>query len=91
MRDPYEVLGLPEDATPRQVKRAWRRLARAFHPDLNHESDAAERFREIAEAFEAAVDASRRPRPTVRRRGWGPIAVDVRVTVRPLTDEDWLG
>jgi len=89
VHESFEVLGLSEDATPRQVKSAWRRLAREFHPDLNPARDAAERFREIAEAFEAALAAARHPRPTSRRFGWGVIGVDVRVSVRPLCDDDW--
>lgn len=89
MRDPFEILGLARNATPREVKTAWRRLARAFHPDVNPDSDAAERFREIAEAFELAWAEAHQPRPIVKRRRWGPLAVDVNITVRPLVDDDW--
>jgi hypothetical protein len=89
MRDPFEVLGLRDDATPREVKSAWRRLARMYHPDVNGDGDAAERFREIAEAFELAWAQAHRPRPTRQRRRWGPLAVEVDVSVRPLRDDDW--
>ena len=88
VRDPHDILDLPEGASPAEVKSAYRRLARTFHPDVNPSADAAERFREIVEAFEILWVESHRPRPVVRRRSWGPIAVDVRVTVRPLGDED---
>ena len=88
MRDPFEVLGLSQDATPREVKSAWRRLARAYHPDVNSDSDAAERFRQITEAFEEAWAAAHRPRPTVRRRRWGLLGLDLNISVRPLVDDD---
>ncbi|GIW71589.1 MAG: hypothetical protein KatS3mg102_1131 [Planctomycetota bacterium] len=52
-RCPYQVLGLERGADAEQVRRAYRRLARRFHPDLNREADAAARFREVREAYEA--------------------------------------
>jgi molecular chaperone DnaJ len=51
-RDYYEVLGIPRDADEGQIKKAFRRLARELHPDVNAEPDAQERFREVAEAYE---------------------------------------
>jgi molecular chaperone DnaJ len=51
-RDYYEVLGLSREASEREVKSAFRRLARELHPDVSDAADAEERFREAAEAYE---------------------------------------
>ncbi|HEY7197484.1 MAG TPA: molecular chaperone DnaJ [Gaiellaceae bacterium] len=51
-RDYYEILGLSRDADEREVKKAFRRLARELHPDVSDAPDAEERFREAAEAYE---------------------------------------
>ena len=51
-RDYYEVLGVPRDADEREIKRAFRALARELHPDVSEHPDAEERFREAAEAYE---------------------------------------
>ena len=50
----YKVLGVDPEATPEQIKSAYRRLARKFHPDLNPKRRSAEaRFKEVQEAYEA--------------------------------------
>jgi molecular chaperone DnaJ len=60
-RDPYEVLGVERDADGQQVKKAFRRLARELHPDVNaHDPDAEEKFKEAAEAYEILSDDERR-------------------------------
>jgi molecular chaperone DnaJ len=60
-RDPYEVLGVPRDADDAQIKKAFRRLARELHPDVNaHDPGAEEKFKEAAEAYEILSDAERR-------------------------------
>jgi len=60
-RDPYEVLGVPRDADETQIKKAFRRLARELHPDVNrHDPDAEEKFKEAAEAYEILNDSERR-------------------------------
>jgi molecular chaperone DnaJ len=60
-RDPYEVLGVERDAEEQQIKKAFRRLARELHPDVNaHDPDAEEKFKEAAEAYEILSDAERR-------------------------------
>ncbi len=60
-RDPYEVLGVSRDAEDAQVKKAFRRLARELHPDVNaHDPDAEEKFKEAASAYEILSDPERR-------------------------------
>jgi molecular chaperone DnaJ len=60
-RDPYEVLGVAPDADDGEVKKAFRRLARELHPDVNrHDPEAEEKFKEAAEAYEILSDAERR-------------------------------
>jgi molecular chaperone DnaJ len=60
-RDPYEVLGISRDADETQIKKAFRKLARELHPDVNrHDPDAEEKFKEAAEAYEILNDAERR-------------------------------
>src|SRR3954470_11060870 len=59
-RDYYEVLGVPRDAGETEIKKAFRRLARELHPDVNQAPDAEDRFKEAAEAYEVLSDAERR-------------------------------
>lgn len=60
-RDYYEVLGVSRDASETDIKKAYRRLAMKYHPDRNPDDDsAADRFKEISEAYEALSDAQKR-------------------------------
>jgi molecular chaperone DnaJ len=60
-RDPYEVLGVSRDADEATIKKAFRKLARELHPDVNrHDPHAEEKFKEAAEAYEILNDAERR-------------------------------
>lgn len=62
-KDYYEILGVPRDATEKQIKAAYRRLARKYHPDLNpNDRTAEEKFKEIAEAFAVLSDPEKRAR-----------------------------
>src|SRR3954466_1163320 len=61
--DLYIILGLERGATPNDVKRAYKRLARKFHPDINPgDQVAAAQFRQISEAYETLSDPDRRRR-----------------------------
>jgi molecular chaperone DnaJ len=60
-RDPYELLGVGRDASEQEVKKAFRRLARELHPDVNaHDPQAEEKFKQAAEAYEILSDPQRR-------------------------------
>lgn len=61
-RDYYETLGVPRDADKEQIKQAYRRLARKYHPDVNKEAGAEEKFKEINRAYEVLSE------PEVRAR-----------------------
>src|ERR1700722_9047013 len=61
-KDYYEVLGVPRDADHDTIRRAYRKLARTYHPDLNSDSDAEERFKELGEANEVLSDPDKRER-----------------------------
>ncbi|MBV8945922.1 MAG: molecular chaperone DnaJ [Solirubrobacterales bacterium] len=78
-RDYYDVLGVARDADEATIKKAFRRLARELHPDVNsHDPDAEEKFKEAAEAYEVLSDAERRAtydrygREGLRSGGWAP-------------------
>ena len=51
-KDYYKVMGVARDATEAQIKLAYRKLARKFHPDVSKEKDAETRFKELGEAYE---------------------------------------
>ncbi len=59
-KDYYTTLGIERTATQDEVKRAYRKLARKFHPDINKESDAEQRFKELGEAYEVLQDTEKR-------------------------------
>jgi molecular chaperone DnaJ len=60
-RDPYEVIGVARGADDREIKKAFRVVARELHPDVNrHDPEAEEKFKEAAEAYEILSDADRR-------------------------------
>ena len=60
MRDPYEVLGLAKSASAAEVKTAFRKLAKKYHPDQSKEPRAKERFAEIGSAYEILGDTAKR-------------------------------
>lgn len=59
-RDYYEVLGLEKNATKEDIKKAYRKLSKKYHPDINKEADAADKFKEVKEAYEVLSDDQKR-------------------------------
>ena len=59
-QDYYDILGVSKDASEKDIKRAYRRLAAKYHPDVNHEPGAEEKFKKINEAYETLSDSQKR-------------------------------
>jgi curved DNA-binding protein len=81
-RDFYEVLDVPRSASQDEIQRAYRKLARTYHPDVNSEPGAEDRFKEISEAYDVLSD------PETRRRydAFGP---DFRQVPPDMDPETW--
>jgi curved DNA-binding protein len=69
-QDYYETLGVARDAKPEEIQRAYRKLARKFHPDVNKAADATERFKRINEAYEVLKDPEKRKRYDALGANW---------------------
>jgi preprotein translocase subunit Sec63 len=67
MRVYYEILGVGERASDQEIRRAFRRLALKYHPDVNGDAEAEERFKEIYEAYQALLEVVKPSRQKVER------------------------
>ena len=59
-KDYYEILGVSKNASDQEIKRAFRKLAKQYHPDVNKEKGAEEKFKEIGEAYAVLSDPQKR-------------------------------
>ena len=59
-KDYYQIMGVAREASQDEIKRAYRRLARKFHPDVSKEANAEDKFKELQEAYEVLKDPQRR-------------------------------
>ena len=59
-KDYYQILGIARDATQDQIKQAYRKVARKYHPDVSRERDAEAKFKDAGEAYEVLKDPEKR-------------------------------
>ena len=84
-KDYYDILGVPEDANDADIKRAYRKLARKYHPDVSDHADAQAKFQEVAEAYEVLKDPKKRGAyDQVRAGGFDPESFG-----RTFRDREW--
>ncbi|MGV8876163.1 MAG: molecular chaperone DnaJ [Rhodoglobus sp.] len=69
MADHYEALGVAREATPEEIKKAYRKLARQLHPDVNPSPDASERFKSVTHAYDVLSDPQQRQQYDMGGRG----------------------
>jgi curved DNA-binding protein len=69
-KDYYKIMGLAKDATPEEIKRAYRKLARKYHPDVSKEANAEAKFKELGEAYEVLKDRKKRAAYDQIGRNW---------------------
>ena len=80
--DFYQILGVPRDASQEDIQRAYRKLARTYHPDVNHDPGAEDRFKEASEAYDVLSD------PETRRR-YDAFGRDFRQVPEDVDPETW--
>src|SRR6202012_4044065 len=83
-RDFYDILGVSRDASQEDIQRAYRRLARTYHPDVNKDPAAEDRFKDISEAYDVLSD------PQTRRR-YDAFGADFRQVPEDVDAETWRG
>jgi curved DNA-binding protein len=91
-RNYYEILGVPRDASSDEIKKAYRRLARQYHPDLNPGNKAAEEsFKEIGEAYDILSDPTKRSQYDQFSRFWKQKGFQGKTATRTPATKTWNG
>src|SRR3989304_1199083 len=98
-QDYYEILGVPRGASKEEIKRAYRRLAKKHHPDLNKDNpkSAEEKFKKVSEAYEVLIDDDKKRiydaygREGLRQQVWGGQGFDWDRFTHAADLEDLLG
>jgi curved DNA-binding protein len=75
--DFYQILGVPRDASQEDIQRAYRKLARTYHPDVNHDPGAEDRFKDVSEAYDVLSDPQTRRRYDAFGRDFRQVPEDV--------------
>ena len=75
--DFYQILGVSRDASQEEIQRAYRKLARAYHPDINRDPGAEDRFKEVSEAYDVLSDPQTRRRYDAFGRDFRQVPEDV--------------
>lgn len=80
-KDYYKILGLSKNASEDEIKRAYRKLARKYHPDVSKDASAEEKFKEVSEAYEVLKDPEKRKKYDDYGQSWGQAG--------PRTQPEW--
>ena len=85
-KDYYQVLGIPRTASEEDVKQAYRKLARKYHPDVSKEKDAEQRFKDLNEAHDVPKDEKKRALYDQYGEAWRA-AAEGRAAIRVMLTE----
>jgi curved DNA-binding protein CbpA len=72
----YQILGVGQDASPQDIKKAYRELAKRYHPDVCHQPECVQKFREVNEAYEFLKDGKQRKIYNTHYESWGQFSQD---------------
>ena len=79
-KDFYQILGVARDASEKDIKQAYRRLARKYHPDVNpNDKTAEEKFKDVQQAYEVLSDAEKRRKYDMFGEQWDRVEILVAV------------